>query len=47
MTVCAALARIKVKGEPAPEGTFIVPVWVPYCGIIACAALLISGTLMG
>jgi len=47
MTVCAALIRIKMSGQPAPEGTFIVPIWIAYCGIVACAALLISGTLMG
>lgn len=45
--VCAALIRIKKNGSPAPEGTFIVPVWVPYGGIIACAALLVAGLLAG
>ena len=43
--VCAALIRIKKQGSPVPEGTFIVPVWVPYGGIIACAALLLAGLL--
>ncbi|MFD0914815.1 APC family permease [Pseudahrensia aquimaris] len=47
MLVCAALIRIKKGGEPAPEGTFIVPVWVPYGGIVACAALLIAGLWAG
>ncbi len=45
--VCAALIRIKQDGAPAPEGTFIVPMWVPYGGILACAALLIAGLLAG
>ena len=47
MTVCAALTRIKASGQAAPEGTFIVPVWIPWCGILACGALLVSGLLMG
>lgn len=47
MTVCAALIRIKQSGAEPPQGTFIVPVWVPYCGIAACGALLIAGTLAG
>lgn len=45
--VCAALIRIKREGSPAPKGTFIVPVWVPYGGIIACAALLLAGLMAG
>ena len=45
--VCAALIRIKSEGSPAPEGTFVVPRWVPYGGIIACATLLITGLMAG
>jgi len=45
--VCAALIRIKKRGDPVPKGTVIVPVWVPYGGIFACAALLLSGLLAG
>ena len=45
--ICAALIRIKKEGSPAPEGTFIVPFWVPYGGIFACAALLLAGLLAG
>ncbi|MEM8796887.1 MAG: amino acid permease [Pseudomonadota bacterium] len=45
--VCASLIRIKASGEPAPPGTFIIPVWVPYCGVVACAALLIFGAFAG
>jgi amino acid transporter len=45
--VCAALVRIKRSGAPAPEGTFIVPVWVPYGGIAACTILLVAGLLAG
>ncbi|MCR9138626.1 MAG: amino acid permease [Alphaproteobacteria bacterium] len=47
IVVCAALVRIKKEGTPAPAGTFIIPIWVPYCGIVACAGLLIAGTLAG
>ena len=47
MTVCAALIRIKKTGLKAPEGTFIVPGWIPYVGMAACGALLISGVLAG
>ena len=43
--VCAALIRIKASGAPAPQGTFIVPGWVPYAGIIACAGLLVAGLM--
>ncbi len=45
--VCAALIRIKKQGTPAPEGTFVVPIWVPYGGILACAALLLAGLTAG
>ena len=45
--VCAALIRIKASGMPAPENTFIVPVWIPYAGIAACSGLLIAGLLAG
>ncbi|MBO6918189.1 MAG: amino acid permease [Rhizobiaceae bacterium] len=45
--VCAALILIKKDGKPAPTGTFVVPVWVPYAGIFACAALLLTGLLSG
>ena len=45
--VCAALIKIKKEGNPAPEGTFIVPLWVPYGGIIACLALLLAGFTAG
>ncbi len=41
--VCAALARVKRRGTPAPAGTFVVPAWVPYAGIAACGALLVAG----
>ncbi len=47
IVVCAALIQIKKSGTPAPAGTFIVPVWVPYCGIITCSTLLVAGTLAG
>lgn len=43
--VCAALIRIKKNGDPAPEGTFVVPIWVPYGGIATCMALLLTGLM--
>lgn len=45
--VCAALIAIKKDGSSAPKDTFIVPIWVPYGGIIACAALLLAGLAAG
>jgi amino acid transporter len=43
--VCAALARLKHAGVAAPEGAFVVPVWVPYAGMAACLSLLAAGLL--
>ena len=46
--VCAAL--ILIKRDPqnvAPPSTFLVPVWVPYIGIIGCVTLLIAGLAAG
>lgn len=45
--VCAALILIKEQNSPIPEGTFVVPVWVPYGGILACTGLLTAGWLAG
>ncbi len=41
--VCAALIAIKRTGAPAPDGTFIVPVWVPMIGIVLNLGLLLAG----
>lgn len=41
--VCLALARIRARGTPAPEGTFRVYPWVPLTGAIACTGLLLAG----
>lgn len=43
--VNAALLKIKLTEGAPPEGTFIVPVWVPVVGTITCVALLVSQTL--
>ena len=43
--VCLALARIKRRNDPAPEGTFIVPHWVPWCGALATLTLLALGLI--
>ena len=44
VVVCAALIAIKRTGAPAPEGTFIVPIWVPMIGIVLNLALLLAGS---
>jgi amino acid transporter len=38
--VCLSLLRLKLRGEPAPEGAFQTPTWVPGTGVFACMALL-------
>ncbi|MGI9463820.1 MAG: APC family permease, partial [Aestuariivirgaceae bacterium] len=39
----AALIFIKLRREPAPENTFIVPLWVPLAGLVlSCAFIMIS-----
>lgn len=45
--VCLALARIHARGDPAPEGTFLVYRWVPATGAVACLGLLAAGLLSG
>ena len=37
-----SLARIKLRGDPAPVGSFIVPAWVPWAGCVTCIALLVA-----
>jgi amino acid transporter len=41
--VCGSLILIKRRGTPAPEGTFIAPMWMPVFGILAALGLLIAG----
>lgn len=41
--VNAALTLIKVRGEPAPAGAFVVPAAVPVIGTLFCLALLAAG----
>jgi amino acid transporter len=43
--VCIALARIKRRNDPMPEGTFTVPRWMPYAGALACLGLLVLGLM--
>jgi basic amino acid/polyamine antiporter, APA family len=43
--VNVALINVKRRREPAPAGTFVVPVWIPVLGVLSCLALIISGTL--
>jgi basic amino acid/polyamine antiporter, APA family len=41
--VCLSLARIRARGDVAPEGTFRVYPWVPLAGAAACIGLLAAG----
>lgn len=41
--VNAALALLKLRGEPPPEGAFVVPTAVPVLGTLFCLALLAAG----
>lgn len=41
--VNAALAALKLRGEPAPAGAFTTPFPVPICGGILCVGLLLAG----
>ncbi|MEQ8398349.1 amino acid permease [Thalassobaculum sp.] len=36
----AALVRMKLRGEAAPDGVFTVGIWVPIAGVLSCLALL-------
>lgn len=40
--VNASLWLLKRRGEPAPEGAFTVPAWIPVAGFLSCLALLAS-----
>ena len=40
-----SLARIKLRRDPAPEGIFIAPIWVPVLGSLTCLGLL-AGPLL-
>ena len=40
-----SLLRLKMRGEPAPDGTFLVPGWVPLVGAVSAASLLVVGAL--
>ena len=42
-----ALIKLKLAGDPAPEGVFEVQLWVPVAGVLACIAFLMSGYLVG
>jgi amino acid transporter len=45
--VCLSLLRIKLRGEPVPEGAFQTPTWIPAAGVVACLALLGLDVLVG
>ena len=42
----AALIRIKLRGDPVPEGIFTVPLIVPLIGLITCLAMLVGPMLL-
>lgn len=42
MAVNASLLKVKLMEDEPPEGTFVIPVWVPVLGTITCVALLIT-----
>lgn len=42
-----ALIKLKLAGDPTPEGVFEVQLWVPVAGVLACTAFLMSGYLVG
>ena len=37
-----SLIRIKLRGDPPPEGAFVAPTWLPWAGCATCIALLIA-----
>jgi hypothetical protein len=37
-----SLARIKLRGDPPPEGAFLASTWVPWAGCATCIALLVA-----
>lgn len=43
--VCLALARIKQRKAPAPQGTSIVRPWAAYCGALATLLLPTLGVM--
>ncbi|MGC1505299.1 MAG: APC family permease [Sulfitobacter sp.] len=47
VTINLALVWFKVKGVPAPEDAFTVPIVFPICGTVCCVALLLGATLAG
>ncbi|EEB82612.1 APC family permease [Roseobacter sp. GAI101] len=42
-----SLLRIKWRGDPAPDGIFIVPAIVPVIGLVTCIAMLVGPVLIG
>ncbi|QDM16620.1 amino acid permease [Tardiphaga sp. vice352] len=45
--VNAALIRIKLRGDPVPEGAFTCARWVPFAGLISSIALLLADQFAG
>jgi basic amino acid/polyamine antiporter, APA family len=41
-----ALALIKFRGDPAPEGAFTAPAWTPWAGCMTCVALLVAELML-
>ncbi len=43
--VNAALVAIKRRGDVAPRGVFLTPLWIPICGALTCAAAFAAAAL--
>lgn len=43
--VNVALLNLKRRGVPAPPGSYTVPAWVPFVGVVSCVLLLSSDFL--
>lgn len=41
LLINVALILVKLRGDPAPEGAFIVPIWVPVLGLLFSIAVIL------
>jgi basic amino acid/polyamine antiporter, APA family len=42
-----SLVVVKLRRDPAPDGTFIIPAFVPFIGIFSCLFLLVGPVFLG
>lgn len=45
--VNVALIRIKLRGDPVPQGAFTCALWVPFAGLLSSLALLLADQIAG